>query len=307
MLPLVYKKGVVEKENIAFEHDGFPISFIVGKSDKSGLGFVPHIHDAFEILYIECGTAEIHIEDKGFNAREGDIYIVNCGEFHSCFKACRDFRSKCIQFNSQFLSSNLADICQINFISPIFNNLIRFQNHFSNNVILLTAIKEVFGEFQKKEYGYEFNIKSIIYRIMGYLLRHGVKINLTENKDFSSINLNRVNYIINYIEQNYEKDIRLSKFEKELYINKSYICRIFKAYTGKSILSYVNMYRTLQAVNMLNDVSLSIANIAEKTGFIDINYFCRIFKKNTGISPSSMRKHSQKLSADKIKLGVKVI
>ena len=43
------------------------------------------------------------------------------------------------------------------------------------------------------------------------------------------------------------------------------------------------------AKQLLRNRSLSIAEIAEKTGLVDQSYFSRFFKKKMGITPSEYR------------------
>ena len=108
------------------------------------------------------------------------------------------------------------------------------------------------------------------------------KINIPQNQE-------RFNQIIEYINENYTQEIQPKTIAKILFIDKSYISRIFKSYSGKTIAEYVNTKRILVSVTLLKETKMTISQIALETGFADLNYFSRLFKKIVGVSPKAFR------------------
>lgn len=93
------------------------------------------------------------------------------------------------------------------------------------------------------------------------------------------------------IDEHYDRKFSLEAIAGELYVNGSYLARVFKTCTGKTLLSYHNEVRCSHAQELLMCPELSIAYISEKVGFASVSHFTRIFKKVTGATPSEYRRH----------------
>ena len=69
-----------------------------------------------------------------------------------------------------------------------------------------------------------------------------------------------------------------------------YLGRIFKKYTGVSLISYITHIRLNQACRLLKNTQLTLAEIAQAVGYSNSNYFCRVFKKQLNTTPNDFRK-----------------
>jgi len=95
--------------------------------------------------------------------------------------------------------------------------------------------------------------------------------------------------MMNYLTTHYHEEISLSDIAAMLHINSSYLSQIFKKETGTTFSKYLTDLRITKAKQLLQQSSLSISDVAMKTGFNDYFYFLRIFKKITGQTPSQYR------------------
>ena len=95
---------------------------------------------------------------------------------------------------------------------------------------------------------------------------------------------------LNFIESNYCDPITIQDIADHLNINRSYLHRVFKAFTGISIQNYLLDYRIRQACILLQSTELSVRAIAHAVSYADPLYFSRLFHQKKGISPSSYRK-----------------
>jgi Response regulator containing CheY-like receiver domain and AraC-type DNA-binding domain len=71
-------------------------------------------------------------------------------------------------------------------------------------------------------------------------------------------------------------------------LSESYLCTVFKAQTGKSIVGYVNDRRLERARELLGTGRFLVKEAAAKVGFDDPFYFNRLFKRRFGVAPSSL-------------------
>jgi AraC-like DNA-binding protein len=62
-----------------------------------------------------------------------------------------------------------------------------------------------------------------------------------------------------------------------------------KAIVGTGAKEYITHIRIEKAKSLMENPSLSIADIAEMTGFTSQSYFSTAFKSQTGMTPSQYR------------------
>ncbi|MDQ6530669.1 chromate resistance protein ChrB domain-containing protein [Flavobacterium sp. LHD-85] len=87
----------------------------------------------------------------------------------------------------------------------------------------------------------------------------------------------------------------LKKISSELDLNPSYLSREFsKHFEDLNFGEYVRKLRIEKAINLIENSSHTLTEIAYMTGFSDQSHFTRIFKLHTGKNPSSYRKKSKK-------------
>lgn len=87
----------------------------------------------------------------------------------------------------------------------------------------------------------------------------------------------------------------LKKISSELDLNPSYLSREFsKHFEDLNFGEYVRKLRIEKAINLIENSSHNLTEIAYMTGFSDQSHFTRIFKLHTGKNPSAYRKKSKK-------------
>lgn len=89
---------------------------------------------------------------------------------------------------------------------------------------------------------------------------------------------------------------QISKFFDYSYDN---LGRIFKKYTGVSMISYITHIRINHACRLLGNTRFSVAEIARMVGFSSTSYFCSVFRKQLEITPNDYRNHLDNRSAQK--------
>ncbi|WP_281923892.1 helix-turn-helix domain-containing protein [Flavobacterium collinsii] len=91
----------------------------------------------------------------------------------------------------------------------------------------------------------------------------------------------------------------LKKISSELDLNPSYLSREFSKYfEDLNFGDYVRKLRIEKAINLIENSSYTLTEIAYMTGFSDQSHFTRIFKLHTGKNPSSYRRKIQKSNPD---------
>ncbi|MFB3388446.1 chromate resistance protein ChrB domain-containing protein [Flavobacterium sp. LAR06] len=91
----------------------------------------------------------------------------------------------------------------------------------------------------------------------------------------------------------------LKKISSDLELNPSYLSREFSKYfEDLNFGEYVRKLRIEKAINLIQNSTYTLTEIAYMTGFSDQSHFTRIFKLHTGKNPSSYRKNTLKSKPD---------
>ena len=113
---------------------------------------------------------------------------------------------------------------------------------------------------------------------------------LSFNKeDCGNANMTLTRNIIQYIQNNYDKEITYEILGEKFFMNPVYINRVFKKNSGFSLHSFLINYRINMAMELLRTTSIPVKDIAISVGFTDVPHFIKTFKKNTGSSPGKYR------------------
>lgn len=96
--------------------------------------------------------------------------------------------------------------------------------------------------------------------------------------------------IIEYLNNNINKEITIDELSVLFYFNKTYIMKRFKKELNISIHEYINTIRIYNSLPYFKEDNY-ILNIAFKNGFNSLEYYSEIFKKNIGVSPNIYKKY----------------
>lgn len=95
--------------------------------------------------------------------------------------------------------------------------------------------------------------------------------------------------ILQYIHQNFTRDISLQSISDTLHLSRSYVGQLFKKETGISYIRYLTNLRVERTKELLLETTLSVSQVGETSGFNDYFYFIKTFKKEVGCTPSQFR------------------
>lgn len=89
--------------------------------------------------------------------------------------------------------------------------------------------------------------------------------------------------------QHSDYELSLPKIADKVFMSSSYLDKIFREQTGKSVIKYLTDIRMDHAKNLLVDSNLKIETVGEKVGYLTSKGFIRAFKRNTGSTPGQYR------------------
>jgi AraC-like DNA-binding protein len=110
------------------------------------------------------------------------------------------------------------------------------------------------------------------------------QLDISQKKDSGSIRPLALE-IMEYINENYHKNISLEDISKKFFISISSLCHIFKSNFGISIKKYI-IEKRMNGVELSMMQGKSATDACRDFGFSNYSTFFRAYKKHFGISPS---------------------
>ena len=132
----------------------------------------------------------------------------------------------------------------------------------------------------------ELKIEGLLHLFLGTLIENNKYKDYTNNY---SVKENYINKSIEYINNNYSSNIKISDIARHVGLNRSYFSNLFTKTLGVSPQEYLLSLRIEKACNLLEDFGLTIGEISMRVGYMDQLTFSKIFKKTKGVSPKLYR------------------
>ncbi len=99
---------------------------------------------------------------------------------------------------------------------------------------------------------------------------------------------------MDYIEEHLDENLSLNDLSAVACLSKYHFSRVFSAYTGESLYSFVTRLRLEKAAVLLSShPSMSVTDAAGRTGFNDTATFSRAFRQHFKCSASSWKKYKK--------------
>lgn len=243
-----------------------------------------HIHDCYEIYFSISGGKQFLIDNKFYDIKPGDLFVINQFESHYISKLDKIVHERIvISIHPEFLKSCCTKNTNLDFCFSTRDD------NFSHKISLNKDEQSRFIYFINKilassGFGCDVIEHATFLELMTFLNKSYIQ-NHTDFNDNSSYKYNnQVDSIIEYINDNIMNKISIDNLASNFYLSSSYICRIFKSTTGTTINKYITARRISIAKSLLTDGE-SVNAVCEKCGFNDYSNFLKTFKKAVGVSP----------------------
>lgn len=120
----------------------------------------------------------------------------------------------------------------------------------------------------------------------------------TQSNGKSDLSSKNFSMFLEYINQNYHRDLYLKQLASDFHYNFTYCSDLFRKTTGFTFTQYITNLRMKKASELLLDTNLCLEDICEAVGYNDYYYFNNIFKKHHSCPPLKYRKLYKHPSAE---------
>lgn len=258
---------------------------------KSEFDFPLHYHEEFELNFIQnAKAAKRVIGDHIEEITDLELVLVGPNLQHGWFthkSKSSDIKEITIQFHRDLFDEKFLQRNQMSLIRSMFERSLRgilFSPETTEAVM-----PRLIGITQKHGFESVLELMSILHHLSTSRNMRTLSDMAFSSKETLSYNSRRVERIMEYINNNFDKNISLSDAAKIAGMTEVALSRFFKLRTGKTFVDTLNEVRLGNASRMLIDTTQSITEVAYKCGFNNISNFNRIFKKKKVCTPKEFR------------------
>jgi YesN/AraC family two-component response regulator len=92
-----------------------------------------------------------------------------------------------------------------------------------------------------------------------------------------------------YIEAHYAEKLTLTDAARNVFLNPTYLSRLFSEKAGCTFQRYLTQTRMNAAARLLTETKRPVSEICEAVGYSDLKHFYRAFNEMMGLSPNAYR------------------
>ena len=255
-----------------------------------------HWHKEMEFVYLQTGSVLFRINQNEFLAGAGNLICVPRGALHSVRHAGNKLETArfiSLLFDPEILKGPSQEYCQKTLVHPLLcGQLILpflLKPDSKNYGETIGTFQQLYNCFQRKEPYYQIRFRGLLFELF-YRFLNGE--GYTYHKQAANKTVCAITGVIEYIKSHYDEDIYIGSLAEMANYNENYFMKVFRDYTGKTIVRFINDYRLEKSKEYLLTSELSIDEIAYKTGFSSASYYIRAFKNKYCLTPKEFRQQT---------------
>lgn len=228
--------------------------------------------------WIHCikGEGKLIIDQKEF------IITTNTGIFisshipHEYYPTKEPWETHFVAFSGYGITS-LLDVLGLKKYAVFTLDDIRYIDSILSDIFTISKSNTISAAYKNSS-----NLYALLLEVRNAIRENS---NNIENTRFK-----KLQPVIDYLEENYEKDISMDDMAKVILSSPQYLCRLFNQTLNIRPFTYLNKLRIQKAKEIIiKNREESIGDICKKVGYKDQSYFCATFKKFEGFTPSEYR------------------
>ena len=255
-----------------------------------------HWHKEMEFVYIQTGSVLFRINQNEFLAGAGNLICVPRGAMHSVKHAGNKLETArfiSLLFDPEILKGPSQEYCQKTLVQPLLcGQLILpflLKPDSKNYGEIIGTFQQLYNCFQRKEPYYQIRFRGLLFELFFRFLNGE---GYTYHKQAANKTVCAITRVIEYIQSHYDEDIYIGRLAEMANYNENYFMKVFRDYTGKTIVRFINDYRLEKSKEYLLTSELSVDEIAYKTGFSSASYYIRAFKNKYRLTPKEFRQQT---------------
>jgi AraC-like DNA-binding protein/quercetin dioxygenase-like cupin family protein len=254
-------------------------------------------HERLELTMPLDGRVRMRMGEQTVELAPGDLLVVDNLKLHNVedFPGF-DTRVVVMSFMPEFVYAPGSPACDYAFLLPFYTkreghpHVLRAVDDLAGPVY--SAMTELLQRyFQSRDVphsqsGCKASFLQILYPLM---LRFQASEVLRSEFVQHRQQADRLARLFEYVRLNYAERITVEQATHLVHMSQAQFMKVFKKVSGMTFVAHVTRVRITQALRLLRETNLTIAEIAAQTGFSDQSYFDRRFRQAFGKSPREWR------------------
>lgn len=272
-----------------------PYSYYECRLPESFMNVPMHWHSEFELNCITGGKGEFICGGQKFEAKTGDLLIIPPNMLHSAYP-CKneDLIYHALVFHPVLLGIPGSDRSTVECIRPIVNGSAPINVHIcpddKDYDLLKATADQILDCVHTNSAQMDLLLKSGLMKLFWLLENSG---NIIFQKETGAGYNELIRPVLEYMSQNFQKDITIEYLAGLAHLSKSYFMKCFKETVGVGAMEHLTQLRISAACEALTATQDKISDISYQCGYSNLSNFNRQFLKKVGCSPNEYRKRNQ--------------
>ncbi len=255
-------------------------------------------HERLEIVMPLDGPARVRMGEQTVALATGDLLVVDNLKLHNL----EDFpgfktRLVSISFMPEFVYGSGSPSCDYTFLIPFYAkreghpHVLHATDPLAGPVYLaLTELLDRYFRSRDVPYaqaGCKVSFLQILYQLTRrFQASEVLRSEYLQHRQQAE----RLARLFEYVRENYAERISVGHATQMVHMSQAQFMKVFKKVSGMTFVAHVTRVRIMNALRLLRETDLTIAEIAARCGFSDQSYFDRRFRQAFGRSPRQFRK-----------------
>lgn len=243
-----------------------------------------HIHDVYEIYMALSDQVRFFVNNGMYLLEKGDVILFNKNDLHKVSVPPQELYSRyIITFPPDVFCAQLGNAKSLLGCFDMESGSSRLlkltDDEQARFLSLARDLEQEENEPDFPEIGRWLNLGQLLLllsRIQNRCAKDG-----PPNNAGHFLHIQKV---LQYIDEHYTDPISLDALGAYCFLNKSYLCRLFKRETGFHIHDYIVYRRLSQAMSLLRGGE-SVNKAARLSGFSSDTFFITVFRQQLGMTP----------------------
>lgn len=251
-----------------------------------------HNHKEYELHLIVASSGKVFIGDYVGNFGPGSLFLTGPHLPHNWISQVNEGevvsqRDMLVNFTDELLEAGHNVFSELRRLTPMLERS-QYGIEFRCPTTLTRAselMQQVADSRGATRLGYFLIMLELLAECDDYQLLSGATSSQLGDDNHSD----RTNMAVNYIFENYMRELPLEEVASHLGMKPTYFSRFFKRATGRCYVEFVNSLRISKSCELLLDNEKPVTDICFESGFNNLSNFNRRFQQLKGMTPSRYR------------------
>ncbi len=230
----------------------------------------------YMLMYTLSGEASLEYDGNQYVLEKNSLFLIDCLRFHYFEPLSCDWHYRWIHISGEAIQT------YYNLLYPNKPQVIYPNISFDIDQIFTELTSLVNSPSIKSD----LKINNIITNLFTEVISQNIPTDSTKNSQY-------VKQCIDFIANNYQRNINIDELAQQLFVSKYHLIKLFNQSVGVSPYRYLTEYRINQSKYLLLNTDMFVGEIATRVGFNSESHYIKLFNTIVGTTPKQFRKNPQ--------------